>query len=133
MERTNEYDPLIEEWVCRNNGLTMEECQCLSCFPRIHRFKWICAECKTIDDVIDTLTGYAEYFRQLKGEGWTIGGPVEDDYMELYPPDRPGYYWARCKCGNPFMVQKGVVAPELCDECDLQRGEATMSEREYCD
>jgi len=38
-------------------------------FPEVFRFKWICSECKTIDDVIETLKGITAYFEELKKKG----------------------------------------------------------------
>ena len=123
VENEVEYGVYLGEegFICVHTGKDREECMCLSCFPAIFRFKWICADCKTIDDVIATLNGIAEYFENLKSEGWAIGGPIEDDYMELIPPKRKGYTWFRCKsCGQPFMVQKGVVPPKTCTSCDVK-------------
>ncbi len=120
-EERFDYDPWEEEFICRNSGLLRTECQCMECIPECFRFKFLCIDCKTIDDGISTLKDTLAYFQQLREQGYYIDGPIEDDYMEIYPPKREGYYWARCQtCGSPFMVQKGVVYPMTCDNCDLQ-------------
>ena len=54
--------------------------------PDIFRFKWICADAETIDDVIAILNSLAEHFQVLKEEGCTIGGSPEDDHMEIIYP-----------------------------------------------
>jgi hypothetical protein len=111
-----------DDWfTCPNTGLPKDDCRCLDCIPIIHRFKWLVAKCENIDEVIARLEQEVLYFKFLKQEGYTIGGPISDDYMHLYPPKKEGYYWAGCKkCGHPFLVQKGAVPPRICDECDLK-------------
>jgi hypothetical protein len=51
--------------------------------PEFYRFKWMCAGCVTIDDVISTLKNTTAYFERLKSLGCTIGGGINDDYMEI--------------------------------------------------
>ena len=127
---SEEYDDGYDEMTCPNTGMDRNKCQCLECIPHIFRFKWICAEAKTIDDVVKTLGGVAEYFKGLKREGWTVDGSIPDDYMELCPPVKEGYYWTRCgECGAPFTVQDRAVSPGLCDRCDLAQDNARTSGR----
>jgi hypothetical protein len=120
---TEEYDEYVEEdeesgWdVCSNSGLPMDKCECLDCFPWIHRFKWMCAGCDTIDDVIETLEGQAQYFKDLRDKGYTVDGEIPDDYMHIVPPERAGHYWARCKaCGGYYEAPHGN-AERVCEEC----------------
>lgn len=47
------------------------------------RFKFLCVECKTIDDVLKQLDRAKQYFQDKKNEGYVIGGGIEDDYMQL--------------------------------------------------
>ncbi|MGY5872517.1 MAG: hypothetical protein RTV72_09745 [Candidatus Thorarchaeota archaeon] len=102
--------------VCSNSGLTQDKCECLDCFPWIHRFKFICIDAKNIDDVISTLEGQVELFKTLKEGGYQIEEP-HDDYMHIIPPYKVGYYWARCKkCGIIYEEQEGNDQ-RLCEKC----------------
>ena len=56
--------------------------------PELYRFKWICADCKNIDDIIKRLEDVTVDFKKMKKKGYTIGGSIEDDYMEIIPPKR---------------------------------------------
>ncbi len=105
---------------CVNTGLVREKCRCLDCWPIIHRFKWICASCVTIDDVIGVFRERTAFFEKLREDGWRIGGPIDDDYMELVPPIRDGYYWHHCNhCGSAALVPDSVKsAPETCVQCE---------------
>jgi hypothetical protein len=118
-----EYDPWVDDLVCRNTRLSTDECLCMECRPEIYRFKFLCMECETIDDVVATLEGALAYFKAAREEGYYIDGGIGDDYMEVHPPKREGYYWAKCQvCHRPFLVQKGAMYPKTCDACDLKEG-----------
>jgi len=128
---SDQYDDHYDEMICPNTGMDCNKCQCLDCIPLILRFKRICAEAKTIDDVVNALEDVAEYFRGLKRQGWTVDGSIADDYMELCPAVKEGYYWTRCKkCGAPFTVQDRALSPGLCDQCDLAQDNARTSEKD---
>ncbi|MFX0097782.1 MAG: hypothetical protein ACFE7E_08500 [Candidatus Hodarchaeota archaeon] len=53
----------------------------------LYRFKWLCADCEYIDDVITTLKKTVKFFEEKKEQGWRITGDVADDYMYLVAPD----------------------------------------------
>jgi hypothetical protein len=111
----------VFEDVCKNTGLSKSECNCLTCSPSIHRFKFLGleAECKTMDDIIDAIQAEIEYFISLKEKGYKVGGAIADDYLEIYPPRRKGFYWSRCKnCGSHLELSKGTKPPERCDFCE---------------
>ena len=102
--------------VCSNSGLTQEKCECLDCFPWIHRFKFICIDAENIDDVIRILEEKVEFFKTLKEGGYQIDEP-HDDYMLIIPPHKVGFYWARCKeCGLIYEEHDGV-SDRLCEKC----------------
>lgn len=120
-EERFEYDPWEDDFICRNTRLSRSDCLCMECRPDTFRFKFLCIDCKTIDDVIATLLDTLAYFQQLREKGFYVDGPIGDDYMEIYPPKREGYYWVQCQsCRKPFMVQKGAMYPKTCDTCDLK-------------
>ena len=102
--------------ICANSGLTQDKCECLDCEPWTHRFKWVCAQADNIDDVISILQGQVEFFQKLKAEGYQIDEP-HDDYMIILPPDKVGFYWARCKkCYEVFAEAEGN-SQRLCGKC----------------
>ncbi|TFF93079.1 hypothetical protein EU546_06720 [Candidatus Thorarchaeota archaeon] len=105
---------------CPNTGLPPLECGCLDCIPSYHRFKFMGLEtdCNSIEDIIAAIQAQIEYFESLKDEGYTIGGAIADDYMEVYPPKREGYYWGRCKnCGYHLELPIGEQQPSQCKHC----------------
>ena len=111
----------MNEDVCRNTGLEPFECGCLDCSPSIHRFKFLGleAECKTLDNIIDAIRTEIDYFTALKKEGYKVGGAIADDYLEVHPPKRKGFYWGRCKnCGYHLEIPKGQQQPEKCVNCE---------------
>ncbi len=111
----------MHEELCANTGLIPFECNCLTCHPSVHRFKFLGleAECKTLDDIIDTVQAEIDYFSSLKKKGYKVGGAIADDYLEIYPPKRKGFYWGRCKnCGFHLEINKGTKPPEKCDFCE---------------
>ena len=115
--------------ICENSGLPQNKCECLRCFPMIYRFKWLCADCETIDQVISRLEDTLGYFRQLKADGYEIGGGIEDDYMEIRPQRKEGHYWAKCKgCGNIYCTPMGDQR-RLCEECRKKEGQAGGSHK----
>ena len=105
---------MMPPWdVCSNSGLTEDKCECLDCFPWVHRFKFICIDAQDIDDVIEILEGQVKLFKELKEKGYTIDEPC-DDYMQIIPPHRVGFYWARCKkCGEEYE-EEDEVPKRLC-------------------
>ncbi len=109
------------EFLCKGSGLPRDDCECTRCNTDIFRFKWICSETEKIEDVIGTLGSIHDYFKTLQEKGYTIDGSIGDDYMEIHPPKRVGYYSVRCKkCREIFYVQHSAVSPGLCDTCDLR-------------
>ena len=102
--------------VCYNSGLPQDKCECVDCFPWIHRFKFICTDAKDIDEVIEILEGQVAFFRELREKGYRITEPG-NDYMLIIPPQRDGFYWARCKkCGKKYEEEDGV-SKRLCPAC----------------
>lgn len=73
---------------CFNTGLYLLECGCLDCVPSYHRFKFMALEgsCRSIEDIIVAIQTQIEYFESLKDKGYTIGGAIADEYMEIHPP-----------------------------------------------
>ena len=55
----------------------------------VWRNKWLTADAKSIDDMIDALSGAAEYLRQMKADGVTLDpeGGTGDDYAYLVTSD----------------------------------------------
>jgi len=62
--------------------LTEEELEELYA-PDTFRFKFMCTHCTTIDEVIETLKSTTTLFEKMKALGCTIGGGIEDDYLEI--------------------------------------------------
>lgn len=105
---------------CSNTGLPPIECSCLDCVPSYHRFKFMGleADCRSIEDIIAAIQAQIEYFESLKVKGYTIGGEIAEDYMEVYPPKREEYYWGRCKnCGYHLELPIGEQQPGQCEHC----------------
>jgi hypothetical protein len=110
----------VYEERCRNTGLDPLDCGCLDCMPSVHRFKFLGLEpeCKSIDDIIDAIQGEIDYFTQLKKEGYKVREGDAEDYLEIIPPRRKGFYWGRCKtCGYHLELPKGTQQPTTCDNC----------------
>ncbi len=102
--------------VCANSELTQDKCECLDCFPWTHRFKFMCIDAENIDDVIRILEEKVDLFKTLKEGGYQIDEP-QDDYMLIVPPNRVGFYWARCKkCGLIYEEHEGKDQ-RLCEKC----------------
>lgn len=105
---------------CKNTGLDPFECGCLDCSPSIHRFKFLGleAECKSIDDIINAIQGQIDYFTYLNSKGYKAQPGDAEDYFEIIPPRRKGFYWGRCKnCGYHLELPKGTQQPNSCDNC----------------
>ena len=110
----------VADDTCRNTGLRSSDCRCLDCFPNVHRFKFLGLEanCETIDDIIAAIQEQIDYFTELKESRYRVGGAINDDYMEIYPPRRKGFYWGRCKnCGYHIELPIGQQQPQSCDRC----------------
>jgi len=111
------YD--LNKTKCPNTGKNANVCNCLDCFPYTIPLTWPRKEAVTIDDAIHGLEGLVSHLMKLKAEGWTAGGSICEEYIELCPPNKEGYYWTRCmECGEPFTVEIGTESPCLCDKCD---------------
>jgi hypothetical protein len=89
-----------DEDYCINTKELRWECLCYECNPEIFRFKFLCIGCDDIGDVISTLEGTLNYFKKLKDEGYTVDGPIVDDYMYIVPPTKIGYFPIRGKDGE---------------------------------
>lgn len=53
-------------------------------YTRTVRAKWTYDGACTLDEVIERLLSEADYYRQLRDEGWELTGAVEDDYGFLH-------------------------------------------------
>ena len=116
---------------CDNTGLTRENCRCLNCWTSVFRFKFLCIDCKNIDEVIEKLDVTLEYFKNLKKQGYRVDGPISDDYMELAPPYRVGFYWMACQeCGGHYEMPAGRISHGVCQECRTSKQQAGTVEDE---
>ena len=76
----------------------------------------MCIDAENIDDVIRILEVKVDLFKTLKEGGYQIDEP-QDDYMLIVPPNRVGFYWARCKkCGLIYEEHEGKDQ-RLCEKC----------------
>jgi len=110
----------VYEERCRNTGLDSFDCGCLDCIPSIHRFKFLSleADCESIDDIIHAIEKEIEYFNQLKNEGYRVREGDAEDYLEIIPPKRKGFYWGRCRtCGYHLELLKRTQQPTSCNQC----------------
>ena len=99
-------------------------CRCLDCFPYTIPLAWA-GTAKTMDEAVAALREMTTYLNRLKKEGWTTSGSTSDDYVELLPPKKEGYYWTRCgKYGRPVAVEDGSDSPASCQECECSKTDA---------
>jgi hypothetical protein len=58
-------------------------------YATLWRNKWLTSDCTTLEQMVDSLQGAADYIKSLKEAGFLLdaqGGP--DDYMTIYTFDK---------------------------------------------
>lgn len=54
--------------------------------PEMIRAKWLMDDATTLVEAAERLEAEAKRLRQLADEGWTLDGPIDDDYGTLVRP-----------------------------------------------
>ena len=112
---------------CQNTGLEYGSCDCLDCRPWIWSYRGLLDRCRTINDLAKKFEEAWAYFKALDDGGFVMRGSIEDGFIQLVPPKRPGFYWMRCEnCGSFFEAEKGFTFFS-CPMCAHDLGAESMS------
>jgi hypothetical protein len=121
------YKGVLDLNRCHNTGLEYGDCDCLDCRPWVWTYKGLLDECKTIKDLVKRFEEAWAYFKALDDGRFVVRGSIQDGFIQLVPPKRPGFYWMRCEnCGSLFEAQKGSTLYS-CPMCAHDIGTTSMS------